>query len=162
MRAFLGLGSNLGDRLGYLRDAVTALSDLAEVAEVTAVSPIYETSPVGGPVSQPSFLNLVVELSTEASPRQLLELAQTLEAAAGRIRTVADGPRSLDVDVLLVGEHRVVEADLVVPHPRMHQRRFVLAPLADLAPELVPPDWQETAAGTAVRFGRLWRDERHR
>jgi len=127
VRAYLGLGSNLGDRAAHLRRAVAALPD------VVAVSPVYETDPVGGPADQPAFLNLVVALETDRSPRQLLDLAHALEQAAGRVRTVKDGPRTLDVDVLLVGDLRVDEPDLVVPHPRMWERRFVLAPLADLA-----------------------------
>ena len=127
MRAFLGLGSNLGDRRGHLRAAIAALPD------VVAVSPVYETEPVGGPPGQSPYLNVVVALETDASPRELLEAGQRLEAAAGRVRTEPDGPRTLDVDVLLVGDLTVREPDLVVPHPRMWQRRFVLAPLADLA-----------------------------
>ena len=127
MRAYLGLGSNLGDRRAHLRAAVGALPD------VVAVSPVYETDPVGGPAEQSRYLNLVVELETDRSPRELLELGQALETAAGRLRTEQDGPRTLDVDVLLVGGLTVREPDLVVPHPRMWQRRFVLAPLADLA-----------------------------
>jgi 2-amino-4-hydroxy-6-hydroxymethyldihydropteridine diphosphokinase len=127
VRAYLGLGSNLGDRRAHLRTAVDALSD------VVAVSPVYETDPVGGPADQSPYLNLVVELDTDRSPRELLEVARALETAAGRVRTEPDGPRTLDVDVLLVGRLTVDEPDLVVPHPRMWQRRFVLAPLADLA-----------------------------
>ena len=127
MRAYLGLGSNLGDRRAQLRAAVAALPD------VTAVSPVYETEPVGGPPGQDPYLNVVVALDTERSPRELLELGRQLEEAAGRVRTVPGGPRSLDVDVLLVGDLTVREPDLVVPHPRMWERRFVLAPLADLA-----------------------------
>jgi len=127
VRAYLGLGSNLGDRRAHLRAAVDALPD------VVAVSPVYETDPVGGPPGQQPYLNLVVALDTERSPRELLALGQALEAAAARIRTEPDGPRTLDVDVLLVGDLTVREPDLVVPHPRMWQRRFVLAPLADLA-----------------------------
>jgi 2-amino-4-hydroxy-6-hydroxymethyldihydropteridine diphosphokinase len=127
VRAFLGLGSNLGDPRAHLRAAVAALPD------VVAVSPVYETEPVGGPSGQSPYLNLVVALETDLSPRELLELAHQLEEAAGRVRTERHGPRTLDVDVLLVGDLTVRERDLVVPHPRMWQRRFVLAPLADLA-----------------------------
>ena len=131
MRAFLGLGSNLGDRWAELRTAVAGLPD------VVAVSPVYETAPVGGPAGQGRFLNLVVELDTELSPRRLLEVARRLEEAAGRVRSERWGPRPLDVDVLLVGDLAVDEPDLQVPHPRLWERAFVLAPLADLAPELV-------------------------
>lgn len=127
MRAYLGLGSNLGDRRAHLRSAIAALPDVVEI------SPVYETEPVGGPPGQSPYLNVVVALDTELTPRALLELGRRLEEAAGRVRTVKDGPRTLDVDVLLVGDLRVDEPDLVVPHPRMWQRRFVLAPLADLA-----------------------------
>ena len=127
MKAYLGLGSNLGDRRAHLRAAVAAIPD------VVAVSPVYETEPVGGPPGQSPYLNLVVQLDTALSPRDLLELGRSLEEAAGRVRTERDGPRTLDVDVLLVGDLTVNEPDLVVPHPRMWERRFVLAPLADLA-----------------------------
>ncbi len=154
-RAFLGLGSNLGDRMATLRAAVAGLPD------VVAVSPVYETEPVGGPDGQPPYLNLVVELATALSPRQLLDVARRLEAAAGRVRAERFGPRTLDVDVLLVGDEVVDEADLCVPHPRMAGRRFVVVPLADLAPELVGPDWLESATGDVRRIGRLDDDERH-
>lgn len=132
MRAFLGLGSNLGDRWTHLRAAVAGLPD------VVAVSSVYETEAVGGPPSQGPYLNAVVELDTELSPRRLLEVARRLEEAAGRVRSERWGPRPLDVDVLLVGDLAVDEPDLQVPHPRLWERTFVLAPLADLAPELVP------------------------
>ncbi len=131
MRAFLGLGSNLGDRRQHLRDAVASLPD------VVAVSPVYETDPVGGPVGQDPYLNLVVELDTTRSPRELLEVAHAAEERAHRVRRERWGPRTLDVDVLLVGDLVVDEPDLVVPHPRLWERAFVLIPLADLAPELV-------------------------
>ncbi len=151
-RVFLGIGSNLGDRETLLRRAVEGLPN------VVAVSDVYETEPVGGPADQPAYLNLVVELATDLSARQLLERAQELEAAAGRDRaTTAErfGPRTLDVDVLLVGSETADEPDLIVPHPRMYERRFVLAPLADLAPQLVPAGWQENAEGSVRRIGRL-------
>ena len=130
-RAFLALGSNLGDRWALLRRGVAGLPD------VVAVSPVYETDPVGGPDDQGAYLNLVVELDTDLSPRELLAAAQRAEAGAQRVRTERWGPRTLDVDVLLVGDEVVDEPDLVVPHPRMWERAFVLVPLADLAPDLV-------------------------
>ena len=133
MRAYLGLGSNLGDRRAHLRQAVAALPD------VVAVSPVYETEPVGGPPGQGAYLNLVVAMETDRSPRDLLDLAHQLEDAAGRVRTERHGPRTLDVDVLLVGDLCLSEPDLVVPHPRMWERRFVLVPLADLAAGEVKP-----------------------
>ncbi len=131
VRAFLALGSNLGDRRAYLREAVGRLPD------VVGVSHLYETDPVGGPPGQGAFLNCVVELLTALSPRELLAAAQAAELAAERVRVERWGPRTLDVDVLLVGDEAVEEPDLVVPHPRMWERGFVLIPLADLAPELV-------------------------
>jgi 2-amino-4-hydroxy-6-hydroxymethyldihydropteridine diphosphokinase len=149
VRAFLGLGSNLGDRRAYLREAVASLPD------VVAVSPVYETSPVGGPEGQGPYLNCVVELSTELGPRELLEVAQRLEGAASRERNERWGPRTLDVDVLLVDDLTVDEPDLVVPHPRMYERRFVLAPLADLAPELLPEGWESRVAGEVHPAGRI-------
>jgi 2-amino-4-hydroxy-6-hydroxymethyldihydropteridine diphosphokinase len=130
-QAFLGLGSNLGDRWQYLRDAV------GELPDVIRISPVYETDPVGGPADQGPFLNLVVELSTDRTPRQLLASAQAAEASAHRVRKERWGPRTLDVDVLLVGEGVVHDSDLVIPHPRMWERAFVLIPLYDLAPDIV-------------------------
>lgn len=147
-RAFLGLGSNLGDRLARLRAAVASLRD------VVAVSPVYETAPVGGP-EQDAFLNLVVELDTELDARGLLEVCQALEADAGRERTVHWGPRTLDVDVLWVDGEEVDEPDLQVPHPHLWERRFVLAPLADLAPELVTADRVASAVGEVRLLGPL-------
>jgi 2-amino-4-hydroxy-6-hydroxymethyldihydropteridine diphosphokinase len=151
-RAFLGLGANLGDRRAALRLAV---AQLEAHRDVVAVSPLYETDPVGGPEDQGPYLNLVVELSTADSPRQLLVRCQALEEAAQRVRTVRFGPRTLDADVLLVGDLVVDEPDLVVPHPRMWERRFVLQPLSDLAPELVSPERQIAAGGRVVRLGML-------
>jgi 2-amino-4-hydroxy-6-hydroxymethyldihydropteridine diphosphokinase len=131
VRAFLGLGSNMGDRRAFLREALSDLPD------VVAVSRVYETDPVGGPPDQDKYLNLVVELDTDRSPRELLGIAHRLETAAGRVRGERWGSRTLDIDVLLVGDLEVAEPDLEVPHPRMRERAFVLIPLHDLAPELV-------------------------
>ncbi len=148
-RAFLGLGSNLGDRRRHLADAVAALPD------VVAVSPVYETDPVGGPEGQGPYLNIVVELASALTPRELLGVARRLEAAAGRVRAERWGPRTLDVDVLWVEGAAVDEADLTVPHPRMWERRFVLAPLGDLAPELLPEGWETRVEGSAHRVDNL-------
>ncbi len=140
-RAYLGIGSNLGDRVAHLQDAVDGLGRAPGVT-VVAVSRVYETAPVGGP-SQGDYLNAVVAVDTTASARELMELGQRLEAAAHRERKERWGPRTLDVDVLLVGDEEVHAPDLEVPHPRLSERAFVLAPLADLDPAwagLVPPD----------------------
>jgi 2-amino-4-hydroxy-6-hydroxymethyldihydropteridine diphosphokinase len=145
VRAFLALGSNLGDREATLRRAVASLED------VVAVSPAYETAPVGGPGGQGPYLNAVVELDTDRSPHELLAACRRLEAAAHRRRAERWGARTLDVDVLLVGDLVVHDDELTVPHPRMWQRRFVLAPLADLAPDVVPPEALAAAVGEVRR-----------
>jgi 2-amino-4-hydroxy-6-hydroxymethyldihydropteridine diphosphokinase len=129
-RAYFGIGSNLGERLSYLQLAVDQLA-ADDGVTIVDVSPVYETAPVGGP-EQPDFLNAVVAVDTALSAHELLDLAQRIEAAAERVRTVRWGPRTLDVDVLLVGDEQVADADLVVPHPRMTERAFVVVPLADL------------------------------
>lgn len=134
-RAYLALGSNLGDRAAYLQGAVDGLAGTAGVT-VAGISPVYETDPVGGR-PQGEYLNAVVAIDTTLGPRELLEVAHRLEDGAGRERGEQDDPRTLDVDVLLVGHEIVREPDLVVPHARMFERHFVLAPLGDLAPELV-------------------------
>jgi len=151
MRAYLGLGSNLGDRGQHLRDALASL----ETAGLVAVSPVYETEPVGGPAGQDPYLNLVVELDTELTARELLGVCRRLEAGAGRVRAERWGSRTLDVDVLWIDGVTVHEPDLQVPHPRMRERRFVMAPLADLAPDLVPADWKERSEGRVELVGYL-------
>jgi 2-amino-4-hydroxy-6-hydroxymethyldihydropteridine diphosphokinase len=135
-RAFLALGSNLGDRRRHLRDAIAAIPDLV------AASSVYETDPVGGPENQGPYLNMVVELDTRASARELLELCRRLETAAERVRLERWGPRTLDVDVLWIDGVVVDEPDLEVPHPRMLERRFVQVPLLELAPDLADLDWR--------------------
>ena len=141
------MGSNLGDRRAILVAAVTALDD------VVAVSPVYETDPVGGP-EQGSYLNIVVELETGRTARELLTGALALEAGAGRQRRVRWGPRTLDVDVLWVEGETVDEPDLRVPHPLMHERGFVMVPLADLAPDLAP-GWTAEGTDGVRRVGEL-------
>ena len=141
MRAFLGMGSNLGDRGRYLAEAVSSLSG------VVGVSPVYETDPVGGPGGQSAYLNLVVEIDTDLTARQLLGVCHRLESAANRVRTERWGPRTLDVDIVWMEAGTVDEPDLHVPHMRMLERRFVMAPLADIAPDVVPENWHERAEG---------------
>ena len=136
--------------MGFLRAGVAAVAS----GDPHRVSPVYETEPVGGPAQGP-FLNCVVELETDASPHELLERCRSAEAAAERVRTVRHGPRTLDADVLLVGDLRVADAELTVPHPRMRERRFVLQPLSDLAPALVDPAVLAAAGGEVVRIGML-------
>lgn len=148
-RAFLSLGSNLGDRQQFLAQAVGSLGD-----SVRAVSPVYETDPVGGP-DQGRFLNLVVELDTDLDPRELLAVCHRLESGAQRVRNQRWGPRTLDVDIIWVDGVTVDEPDLQIPHPRWSVRTFVLAPLADLAPELVDDDVLARAEGQVVRLGPL-------
>lgn len=156
VRAFLGLGSNLGDRMAHLRRAVDQLR-ASNVMPVTAVSPVYETEPMGGPAESGSYLNLVVELAVRpgADPYALLAECRRLEAAAGRVRAARWGPRTLDVDVLWVDGVTVDDPELMVPHPRWRERRFVLVPLADLAPDLVDADSIGAAGGEVVAVGTL-------
>ena len=151
-RAFIGLGSNLGDRRALLRGAVEALR---AAGDVVGVSPLYETEPLGGPEGQGPYLNLVVELSTADTPRQLLDRCRALEDAADRVRTVRWGPRTLDADVLWVDGWQVDDEDLTVPHPRLWERRFAVRPLADLAPDLVTSQQLRASGGTVVPVGNL-------
>ena len=128
-RAFLGLGTNIGDRRAHLTSAVGGLADLVEVSSV------YETEPVGGP-EQAAYLNIVVELMTNLSGHELLAECRRLEIAAGRERRVRWGPRTLDVDVLWIDGVTIDDPELTVPHPRMYQRNFVVVPLLEIAPDL--------------------------
>lgn len=140
-RVLLGLGSNLGDRRRLLKDAIDSLPG------VTKVSGLYETDPIGGPAEQQKYLNLVAAIDTDATPRQLLGMCHRLESAAGRVRGERWGPRQLDIDILWIDGETVDEDDLKVPHPRMWERRFVLVPLADVAPELLPDGWEDRVDG---------------
>jgi 2-amino-4-hydroxy-6-hydroxymethyldihydropteridine diphosphokinase len=138
-RAYVGLGSNMGDRERMLWAAVHMLTFNTEV-EVVAVSSIRETDPVGI-VDQPPFLNAAVAIDTELEPRALLDLLLAVERELGRTRDGPRfGPRTIDLDLLLYGDESVAEPGLTVPHPRLHERRFVLEPLAELDPDLVVPE----------------------
>lgn len=138
---YLSLGSNLGDRAANLRQAI---SRLGELGEVTAVSSFYETEPVEVTSKQPWFLNCAVTLETELMPKQLLSQALAIEQSMGRRRTEAKGPRTIDIDIIFFGNAVVDTPELSIPHPAMQQRRFVLAPLAEIAPEMRHPLLKET------------------
>ncbi|MEQ8843010.1 MAG: 2-amino-4-hydroxy-6-hydroxymethyldihydropteridine diphosphokinase [Acidimicrobiales bacterium] len=148
-RAFLALGSNIGDRVAHLRTAVEALPDL------DAVSSVYETPPVSE-VEQDRFLNMVVRLRTTLDARELLEVCREREAAANRVRVVHWGPRTLDVDVLWVDGETVDDPpDLLVPHPRMFERSFVLVPLADVGADLLPEGYDVAAVAAADEIANV-------
>ena len=137
---YLSLGSNIGDREAHLRQAIEHLRDLGDVV---AVSSFYETEPVEY-TRQAWFLNCAVELETEKLPKQLLAAVLRVERDMGRRRTVAKGPRVIDIDVLLFGSSAIDAPQLTVPHPAMHERRFVLEPLAEIAPEVRHPILKKT------------------
>lgn len=132
---YLSLGSNLGDRAANLR---TAIQNLQELGQVTTTSSFYETEPVDVK-EQPWFLNCAVKLETELMPKQLLKAVLALEERMGRRRKQAKGPRTIDIDILLFGNSIIESKELVVPHPRMHERRFVLEPMAEIAGDVRHP-----------------------
>lgn len=134
VRAFLGLGGNIGEPAAAMASALRALDDSAEV-RVVAVSSLYRTPP-WGLADQPDFLNAVAEIRTSASPRHLLDLCLATEAALKRVRSIRWGPRVIDIDILYYEGVVIDEPGLQVPHPRMSERAFVLAPLAEIAPDL--------------------------
>ena len=141
-RAFIGIGSNEGDRLQHISRAVQRLRDLPGI-ELEQMATIYDTEPVGPP--QPDYLNTVVSIATTLEPRPLLDRLKAIERDLGRTPSAARwGPRVIDLDLLLYDDRIVHEPDLVIPHPRMHERRFVLQPLAQLAPNLVHPVLNKT------------------
>ncbi len=145
-RAYIALGSNLGDREAYLRLGVRGLG------HVTKLSNVYETDPVGGPDDQGAYLNMVVEIETSLDPFALLRRCQRIEAEAMRQRVVHWGPRTLDVDIVLFDDLEMTSDELTIPHPRFAERRFVLAPLADIASDRCPADWESNLAPMGVRL----------
>ncbi len=136
MRAFLGLGSNLGDRADYLRKAITALEGSA--IKIEAASKIYETEPWGF-MGQPAYLNQVIELETSLKPIELLHFCQKIEQLLGRKRERYWGPRTIDIDLLIYDNIVIRSEELILPHPYLEERAFVLIPLREIAPELVLP-----------------------
>ena len=159
--AVLSLGSNLGDRLGYLQSAVSGLGDY--VASPDSISPVYETSPWGG-LEQPAYLNAVVIVTGQRSPAQWLELAHILEQAAARTRELRWGPRTLDIDIIVVDDLRSDDPTLTLPHPHAHERAFVLVPWLDVDPAASLPGHGRVAdlvstmeAADVVRWGTLER-----
>lgn len=150
--AYIGIGSNVGERSDFCRSAVAAL-DNADAVRVTAASSLYETTPVGGP-PQRSFINLVVRAETSLDPRELLGACKGVERALGREQSdIRWGPRVVDLDILTYGDMKISDADLEIPHPRMTQRRFVLVPLIEIDPDASDPwgaryaDWVDEAEG---------------
>jgi len=130
MLCYIGIGSNLGDREKYIKNAIEKLKE-TEGIEVKKISNIYETEPVGGP-KQGDYLNGVMEIETWLKPRELITELQKIEKQLGRIRSVKNAPRTIDLDILLYGDKKIDEPGLKVPHPRMHERDFVIKPLKDL------------------------------
>jgi 2-amino-4-hydroxy-6-hydroxymethyldihydropteridine diphosphokinase len=148
--AYLSLGTNIGDRAAHLTGALSTLA----AGDPYRLSNVYETEPVGG-VAQDDFWNVVMEITTEASAEELLARVRRAEDEAHRTREVRWGPRTLDVDVLLVGDEVRDDPALTLPHPRMHERAFVLRPLRELAPALVSDEQLASAVGHVVELGTL-------
>jgi len=163
VKAFIGLGSNLGDREANLRQALEHLALAPETAVVRASS-LYDTEPVGA-LDQPHFLNAVAQVETQLTPRQLLWNLMLIERRLGRVRTQRWGPRTLDLDLLLYEDLVIDEDDLQVPHPELTKRSFVLVPLVELEPMLLHPATGETMLALLQKLGarplvkhgsRLW------
>jgi 2-amino-4-hydroxy-6-hydroxymethyldihydropteridine diphosphokinase len=140
--AYIGLGANLGDRAATLREAARRLGELGAI---TAVSSFYETEPVGFR-EQPSFLNAVIVLETDLPPAALFDALLAIERDLGRVRSFRNAPRTLDLDILLQDDLVMDTPELTLPHPRMHERAFVLAPLAEIAPDVRHPVFGSSAA----------------
>jgi len=128
--AYLGLGSNIGERQEYLNKAIILLDNNEQII-VQKVSSFYDTEPVGY-AEQDNFLNAVVEIKTTLEPLELIRVCQQIEAELGRVRTIRWGPRTIDIDILLYGKQEINEEDLIIPHPRMYERDFVMKPLKEL------------------------------
>jgi 2-amino-4-hydroxy-6-hydroxymethyldihydropteridine diphosphokinase len=141
--AYLGLGSNLGNRLAFLRGGRDNLTSRFDMVLMRA-SGVYETAAVGGPADNPPFLNAVLEIETSLGPRELLAACLAVENEFGRTRPMEWAPRTLDIDLLLYGDLLSDDPEMRIPHPHLHERAFVLAPLREIAPDLVHPGLQKT------------------
>jgi len=148
-RAYLGLGTNLGDRLGYLRAALRALREMPDV-ELVRWSRVVESEP-WGITDQPRFLNMVAEIATDVEPETLAVQLRDVETRVGRRRREQWGPREIDVDILIYDDVCIDTEALTVPHPRMMERAFVVVPLAEIAPDAILPDGRTAAAHAAER-----------
>ncbi len=149
--AYIGLGANLGDRLATLNRAVDRLATLGVVE---SVSPVYETEPVGF-VDQPAFLNAVLCLLTNHAPEKLMSRMLEIEQELGRVRTFPNAPRTIDLDLLFYDDAVIDQPDLTVPHPRLHERAFVLVPLNDIAPDLLHPQLAVPVGSLLQRLGPI-------
>ena len=151
-RAIISLGTNLGDRVGHLQFA------LDHIPQVVALSQVFETDPVGGPDGQGPYLNMVIEIETTLDPYALLRFLNNIETQSNRERLVRWGPRTLDLDILFYDNITINDELLTIPHPRLYERRFVLQPLSEIAPELCPRDWETLVPSDGVNALGLLRD----
>ncbi|HTK08890.1 MAG TPA: 2-amino-4-hydroxy-6-hydroxymethyldihydropteridine diphosphokinase [Ktedonobacteraceae bacterium] len=149
-KVYLALGTNIGDRQDNLQKALQALNP---AVTIWAISSIYETEPVGY-LEQPHFLNLVCAGETSLSPGDLLRFVKGIESALGRVPTFRNAPRPIDIDILLYADLQMQEETLTIPHPRMLERSFVLVPLAEIAPELIPPGHTQTVRALSERLSQ--------
>lgn len=140
---FIGIGSNIGDREENIRKAISLIK---EKCKILKMSPLYETEPVGYR-KQGWFLNCAVKVKTDLKPQKLLEFLQSIEKRLGRVRTIKNGPRTIDLDILFYGKKIINEDNLIVPHPRLHERLFVLEPLNDICPDFVHPILKKSIKG---------------
>jgi 2-amino-4-hydroxy-6-hydroxymethyldihydropteridine diphosphokinase len=147
---YIGIGSNLGDSLQNCREAINRLSQIKEI-QIKIISSFYETEPVGN-VEQDWFINAVVEIETTLAIRDLLHILQNIEKSLGRVRKEINGPRTIDLDLLFYGQQIIQDTDLIVPHPELHKRSFVLEPLSEIASYFIHPVFGISIRGLTDRL----------